>query len=104
MISLKRNKAASTASITAPVTPLPSSRKRHEITVMSSLGDTQMATWDPELAAEVDSAFAVFTSLKAKGYLLYKPDGGASSASGEKLTTFDPAVEVIIAVRQPVGG
>lgn len=101
MLVLKRKKAASVA-VAASVTP--SSRKRHEITMMSNSGDTKLATWDPELAAEVDSAFATFVSLQQSGYLLYKPDGGADSASGEKLTAFDPAAEVIIAVRQPVGG
>ena len=78
--------------------------KKHELTVMSSSGDTVVATWDPALAAEVDGAFAEFSRLIRDGYLMYKPDGGADSATGEKLAAFDPAAELIIAVRQPVGG
>lgn len=79
-------------------------KKRHELTVVDSSGDTVMATWDPELEAEVDSVFATFTSLQKQGYLLYRPDGGRDSATGEKLTKFDPTAELIVAVRQPVGG
>ena len=77
---------------------------RHELTVMDSSGDTVLATWDPEIAGEVDAALEKFTALAREGYLLYIPDNGIRSADGEKLTAFDASAPLIVAVSQPVGG
>jgi hypothetical protein len=78
-------------------------RPRHEIRVLDKTGDTALATWDPELEAEVEAAMAVFTSLRAQGNVLERPDGGADSATGEAMTVFDPSVELYI-VHKPMAG
>ena len=72
-----------------------------ELAVMDATGDTKHI-WDKNNDAEVEAAKALFTSLRKRGYLIYRVD--KKGDKGEMLTEFDPNAEKLIASPPMVGG
>lgn len=70
--------------------------------VMGLKGDTKHM-WNKDNEVEVDAARALFTTLRKKGYLVYRATGN-DGVKGEMMTEFDPSAERIIASPPLVGG
>jgi hypothetical protein len=75
--------------------------RTRELIELNRTGDTKLI-WDPDKAAEVDAARAMFDSLKKKNYLAYRVD--RKGEKGEVIKEFDPNAEKIILAPQMVGG
>jgi len=73
----------------------------HELVVLDESGDTRL-TWDSEVQDEIDAAKAMWTKMKAKGYLGYSVD--RKGEKGKVLDEFDPNAEKIIMSPQMKGG
>ena len=73
-----------------------------QILRLDSSGHGVVAQWSKDAKAEIKTSEAVFAGLQNQGFTLFKtkPDG----AETEKLKSFDPSAETIIAVPRLVGG
>jgi hypothetical protein len=75
---------------------------QNELIVLDSRGDTKLM-WDAEKPEEVESARALFDSLKAKRYLAFSVQGKEGSR-GELVQEFEPGLGRIILAPAMAGG
>lgn len=68
---------------------------------LDSRGHGPIAKWDAEKIGEVKAAQAVFAEHQANGYTMFRMDG---PAEGQKMGSFDPEAQGIVAVPRMQGG
>lgn len=73
----------------------------HSIHITNASGDFEV-TWHRDNADEVKAARAAFEQAQKDKMLIYRTDRHGNKA--EKMTTWDPAAEKVIATRQHQGG
>ena len=75
------------------------------LTVLDRTGDSK-STWNTTIEAEVEAARAMFNSLRAKGYMIYRvlTGAGKDGAKGEVMNTFDPEAGAMIAAPRITAG
>lgn len=72
----------------------------HQMKILSSEGDTLLATWDPadtETTEQAETKFAEF----ARTHLMYRQGEGAAAV---QMTQFDPLEEQILVSKNIQGG
>lgn len=72
-----------------------------EIAVLDSSGDTK-TIWNADDENEVEIARQTFKSLKDRGFAIFRVD--KKGEKGEKMNSFDPSAEKMIAVPRIAGG